>query len=116
LDVAGIRSYTLNGQYFFSTNDFRPFVGVGVGMFSLAAAKIEASSGGSSGTAASAETKFGFYPRLGFDYKHFTINLDYNFIPATEATVSTGTGTVDTEFKNSYIGIRIGGYFGGGRM
>jgi outer membrane protein W len=115
LEVAGIRSYTLNGQYFFSTNDFRPFVGVGVGMFSLAAAKIEATSSGSAGEAAAAETKFGFYPRLGFDFKHFNITIDYNFIPPTEATVTNGTTTVDTEFKNSYIGFRIGGYFGGGR-
>src|SRR6476660_7720879 len=36
-DVAGIGSYTLNGQYFFSNNNFRPFAGVGFGAFKLAA-------------------------------------------------------------------------------
>jgi len=115
LDIAGIRSYTLNGQYYFSNGGFRPFVGVGFGIFSLAAAKIDASSSGSGGTAAAAESKFGFYPRLGFDAKHFTVNIDYNIIGDTDATISTGTGTVDTKFKNSYIGIRLGGFFGGGR-
>jgi hypothetical protein len=114
-EVAGVRSYTLNGQYFFNTNDFRPFVGVGFGIFSLAAAKVEATSGGTSGSSASSESKFGFYPRIGFDYRHFTVNLDYNLVPNTKATVATGSGTVNTEFKNSYIGIRLGGYFGGGR-
>lgn len=114
-DVAGIGSYTLNGQYFLSNNNFRPFVGVGFGMFNLAAVKVEANSSGSAGTAASSETKFGVYPRLGFDFRHFTVNIDYNIVPNTKATVSTGTGTSTAEFKNSYIGFRLGGYFGGGR-
>lgn len=110
LDVAAIGSYTLNGQYFFSNNNFRPFVGVGFGMFSLAAVTIE-SSGTGGGGAASAETKFGFYPRFGFDASHFTFCIDYNFIPNTSTTVGSDT----YEFKNSYIGFRLGGYFGGGR-
>lgn len=107
LDVAGISSYTLNGQYYFNNNAFRPFVGVGFGSYKLAAVSVTASSGGSSSTAAAAASKIGFYPRVGFDYKHFTLNLDYNFIPNTTAGAY--------EFKNSYLGIRIGGYFGGGR-
>jgi hypothetical protein len=107
LDVAGIGSYTFNGQYFFSTENFRPYVGVGFGMFSLAAVSASATTGGGSAVAAASESKFGFYPRIGFDAGHFTLNIDYNFIPNTTA------GT--EEFKNSYIGIRLGGYFGGGR-
>lgn len=106
-DVAGIGSYTLNGQYYFSNENFRPFVGLGLGFYKLAAVSVSASSGGSTSTAAAAESKFGFYPRLGFDAKHFTLNLDFNIIPNT--TVGSN------EFKNSYIGIRVGGYFGGGR-
>ena len=107
LEVAAISSYTLNGQYYLMNGSFRPFVGAGFGLFKLAAVEVSGSSGGGS-TAAAAETKFGFYPRLGFDVSHFTITLDYNLVPPTES------GT--TEFKNSYIGIRIGGFFGGGRL
>ena len=55
------------------------------------------------------ESKFGFYPRIGFDAGHFTIALEYNMIPATKVE------GIDGEFKNSYLGIRIGGFFGGGR-
>jgi outer membrane protein W len=106
LSVAGIGSYTLNGQYYLSDNSFRPFVGLGFGMYKLAAVSVSGSSTGGS-TAAAAESKIGFYPRIGFDAKHFTLNLDYNFIPNTTAGAY--------EFKNSYIGIRLGGYFGGGR-
>jgi hypothetical protein len=104
IDVAGISSYTVNGQYYFSNNSFRPFVGVGLGMFSLAAVKVDGF-----GEAAASETKFGFYPRVGFDLGHFNVSIDYNIIPASEIEGS------DVEFKNSYLGIRIGGFFGGGR-
>jgi hypothetical protein len=119
-DVAGISSYTLNGQYYFNNNGFRPFAGLGFGMFSLAGVSMSATtSGASSASASAAQSKIGFYPRLGFDAGHFTFCIDYNFLPNTEATatVSSGTGTTTTtyEFKNSYIGFRIGGYFGGGR-
>jgi hypothetical protein len=110
-DVAGIGSYTLNSQYHFTNNGFRPFAGVGLGMYNLAAIILKSSTGSS----ASAETKFGFYPRVGFDAGHFTVCIDYNFIPNTRAVVSTGSGTTTHEFKNSYIGFRIGGFFGGGK-
>jgi hypothetical protein len=108
LDVAGISSYTLNGNYYFSNNSFRPFVGAGFGMFSLAAVKYS-ESGSSSTEAVQAESKMGFYPRVGFDAGHFTLTLDYNIIPSSKLEGS------DAEFKNSYIGIRVGGFFGGGR-
>ena len=113
-DIAGISSYTVNGQYYLMDGNFRPYVGLGIGMFSIAAASVSGSSSGG-GVSETAGTKFGFYPRLGFDAGHFTLNLDYNFVPNTEAVITSGTTSTTTEFKNSYIGIRVGGYFGGGR-
>lgn len=103
IDVAALGSYSLNGQYYFNNNSFRPFVGVGVGMFSLAAVSVTAGTGGGSSQAVAASNKIGFYPRLGFDAGHFTLNLDYNLVPETDG------------IKNSYIGIRFGGFFGGGK-
>lgn len=100
--VAGINSYTLNGKYYLSSNSFRPFVGAGFGLYSLAAISI--------GTAeAKSESKIGFYPRLGFDLRHFNITLDYNIVSPSKFEGS------NIETKNSYFGIRIGGFFGGGR-
>lgn len=104
-EVAAIGSYTINGQYYFSNNSFRPFAGLGLGIFSLAAIKVD----GSGAAAAEAESKFGFYPRVGFDYGHFNMSLDYNIIPKTEVS---GGG----DFKNSYLGIRLGFSIGGGRI
>ncbi|HNP07844.1 MAG TPA: outer membrane beta-barrel protein [Cyclobacteriaceae bacterium] len=114
-------SYTVNGQYYFSNNTFRPFAGIGLGMYSLASASVSVSSGGSSTSSASADaSKFGFYPRLGFDLGHFTMQVEYNIIPATstEYTVSTGgTGTsvITSESKNSYLGIKAGFFISGGK-
>lgn len=104
LDVAAIGSYTLNGQYYLTNSNFRPFVGFGFGLYALAAIKVE----GSTGDIAASEAKFGAYPRIGFDAGHFTMSFDYNLLPNTE-------GAGGTKFNNSYFGIRIGGFFGGGR-
>jgi outer membrane protein W len=111
INVAAIGSYTVNGQYYFSNNAFRPFAGIGLGLFSMADVKADVTSSGSTTTvdAAAAESKFGFYPRVGFDYRHFTISADYNIISDTKDLSGTGS------FQNSYFGIRIGGFFGGGR-
>jgi outer membrane protein W len=102
LDVAALGSYTLNGQYYFNNNNFRPFVGVGFGMYSLAAASMDVTAGGGSQEVVAAANKI-VYPRVGFDAGHFTLNLDYNIVPETGG------------IKNSYLGIRLGGFFGGGK-
>jgi outer membrane protein W len=102
-------SYTLNGQYYFNNNSFRPFVGAGVGMYSIKAASIEVDGQSGAIPGLKDETKIGFYPRVGFDAGHFTLSIDYNLVGATKID------GMDGEFKNSYIGIRLGGFFGGGR-
>ncbi len=110
----GVGSYTLNGQYYFSNNNFRPFVGAGFGMFSIAAASADIS--GTSVNINAAATVFGFYPRVGFDFGHFNLSIDYNIIPAQETTVSIGGfGTSTTTTNYSYIGLRVGASIGGGK-
>ncbi len=109
INVAAIGSYTANGQYYFGSGAFRPFAGLGLGLFSMAAVDYNISGSSGSVDAAAAESKFGFYPRIGFDLHHFTISADYNIISPTKDIFGSG------EFKNSYFGIRIGGFFGGGR-
>jgi len=119
-EVKANASYTVNGQYYFSNNNFRPFAGLGLGIYSLASASVSVSGSSSSASASAAASKFGFYPRLGFDVGHFTMQIEYNIIPSTtdEVTVSTGTtGTtvLSSESKNSYLGIKAGFFIGGGK-
>ena len=108
-DASSVASYSLNSQYYFNNNNVRPFVGVGFGLFSLAAAKFNTASGNDPGlNDVGAETRFGFYPRIGLDAGHFNLVLDYNVVPPTDVP---GGG----EIKNSYLGIRAGISIGGGK-
>jgi hypothetical protein len=110
-DIAGISSYTLNGRYYFSNEKFRPYAGLGVGMYSLAAVSFSTTGGGSA-----SESKIGFYPRVGFDLGHFNVNIDYNIVGTTEVNGFDSSGNPKTfDVKNSYLGIRIGAFFFGGR-
>ncbi|HEV8514783.1 MAG TPA: OmpW family outer membrane protein [Cyclobacteriaceae bacterium] len=108
ISVAAVGSYTVNGQYYFKSDGFRPFAGVGLGMYTLAA--VDYNSGTTTGSV-EAGSKFGFYPRVGFDFRHFTMSADYNLIPSTSTTLPS-----NGDIKNSYLGIRIGVFFGGGKI
>ncbi|MDF9795021.1 opacity protein-like surface antigen [Catalinimonas alkaloidigena] len=103
-------SYTVNGQYYLTSSKVRPYVGAGVGVYMLAAVSASdtnAEVGGGS--------EIGFYPRLGLDIGNFNINIDYNIISSSESVMADGSGTTTGKIKNSYMGIRIGGYMFGGR-
>jgi hypothetical protein len=108
-DASSNVSYTLNGQYYFTDHYVRPFVGAGFGLFSLASVEFNTASNNNSINAneVGAETRFGFYPRIGIDAGHFNLTLDYNIIPKTDIP---GGG----EVRNNYLGIRAGFSIGGG--
>lgn len=106
-DASSQVSYTLNGQYYFNDNYVRPFVGAGLGLFSLAAVKFNTAGSDPDANDVGAETRFGFYPRVGLDAGHFNLTLDYNIVPPTDVP---GGG----EVKNNYFAIRAGVSIGGG--
>lgn len=103
-DVKGMGSYMATGDYFFNTKSFRPFVGAGMGLVSVAATSFEE---GTEFNDPSLEigykTGFGFVPRIGFEYGHFKTGLEYN--------VMGKTGSMN----NNYMSIKAGFFFGGGR-
>lgn len=110
----GVGSYTLNGQYYFSNGLFRPFVGAGLGMFTAAGTSTDLGSGNYYVQAAT--TVFGFYPRVGFDFGHFNLSIDYNLIPSQSTQVDLGGLGFTTQTTNySYIGLRVGASIGGGK-
>jgi len=121
--VSAAGSYTLNGQYYFMNGGFRPFAGLGFGIYSLGSisgtASSDGSSSSSSGEVSTSTAKFGFYPRLGFDAGHFTMNLEYNIIgKSTNSYQVNSNGTITnatSESKNNYLGVRLGFFIGGGR-
>jgi outer membrane protein X len=107
-DASSVASYSLNAQYYFNNERVRPFIGAGFGLFSLTAVKFNTAAGAPGADEVGAETRFGFYPRIGIDAGHFTLSLDYNVVPPTD--VPDGG-----EVKNNFLGIRVGASIGGGR-
>jgi outer membrane protein W len=123
--VSGAGSYTLNGQYYFPTaGGFRPYAGAGFGIYSIASASVSFSGTGNTQTSSQSETvaagsKFGFYPRVGFDAGHFTLNIEYNIVGKSTNSIQVNSNgsisTATTETKNNYLGFRLGFFIGGGK-
>jgi hypothetical protein len=89
-------SITLSGQYYMGAEEFRPFVGAGVGYFSHN------------------KGRWGLFPRIGFDSGHWTLALEFNLVPAGSSSYDYLTNTSATS-SAYYLGIRIGGFFFGGK-
>ncbi|WP_067037567.1 hypothetical protein [Allomuricauda sp. CP2A] len=110
-DLTASVSYSGTFDYYFNSgsSSFAPFIGGGVGYSSLGSLS---SSVESEGFQASAELevdgKFGGLVRAGFEAGKFRVAATYNLIGKTDF----GGGA---EVKNSYIGISLGFYIGGGK-
>jgi outer membrane protein X len=119
LDVKASGSYLLTGDYYFTNNhSFRPFSGIGTGIYSIAAASMSGDGGSGSGeVSVGGGSKFGGLIRTGFEAGHFRLGLEYNLVPKTSIIASGGSGSGETkiESKNSYMGIKIGVLIGGGK-
>lgn len=99
-DVKAASSYLATGDYYFNTNHFRPFVGAGLGIFSTAAASVDTNGDVKEGASAA---KFGGAPRVGFEFGHFRMAVEYNVVGKTNS------------INNNYLGIKLGFFAGGGR-
>ena len=80
-------SVTLNGKYYFTTTSFRPYVGFGLGLYSLKSLLGGGSTDDSLYLSVEDANKFGFYPRIGFDWWQFNFNVDLNLVGPTDAEV-----------------------------
>jgi outer membrane protein W len=112
--VKAFGSYLLTGNYLFSTNNFRPYLGAGLGLYSVAGTDVTIVNGtaGGQNVAVQASSIFGGMIRAGFKASHFNFGVEYNLVPNTKSVFGTN-GTVES--KNSYIGIKAGIDIGGGR-
>jgi hypothetical protein len=114
--MEGLRSFSVNGQYYFGSKNFRPFAGLGVGMFRIPTYDAQLTGAGISYGYAN---KPGFYTRMGFDLGHLNLSLDYNFVTPTieEEIIMSGQVPIvkKTKVANGYLGFRIGFTLGGGR-
>ncbi|MCX2745136.1 hypothetical protein OO013_14750 [Mangrovivirga sp. M17] len=102
-DVSAIGSWLVGGKYYFNTNDFRPYGGLGLGIYNIGTATITDSSTGDDVVAGG--TKFGFAPRVGFQYKHIRLGAEYNTVLGVDEALGS----------QNYLSIKFGVVIGGGR-
>lgn len=114
-------SYGVNSQYYFSNKPWRPFAGIGVGFIHAGLISGDTPYSGTYGSREEATTLM-FYPRVGFDYGHFTITIDYTIATKAKALILP-SGTINNPspvpyydyLNNSYLSIKGGINIGGGR-
>lgn len=111
-------SLTASGSYFgtfdhyFSSgsSSFAPFLGAGVGYSTLGNIGLEFESEEIDGEVeVEMDGKFGGLVRAGFEAGKFRLAASYNLIGKSDV------GEEGVEVKNSYLGISVGFYLGGGK-
>jgi hypothetical protein len=98
---AFISSYSLFVQRCLNNYYFRPFFGIGAGIY-----QINNMQNFENANRSTTGTNYGFYPRIGADIGHFNMTLDYNFV--SPSIVAKG------KILNSYLAFKVGFSFGGG--
>ena len=94
--------FLATGDYYFTNDSFRPFGGIGLGLYSITGASSTVSIGGMTETVEIAgSTNFAAMARVGFDYSHFRVTASYNMAFAEEMF--------------HYISFTVGFYIGGGK-
>ena len=115
--VAGIGSLVGTYDYYFhksgSGSSFAPFIGAGLGYYSLANVEVDDSSLDSEELNPSVSGVFGGLIRGGFEWGGFRMGLEYNFLPSSDLETPSGVKVGTAE--NSYVGISIGFFVGGGK-
>lgn len=95
--VSLLTSYCATGEYYLASGGFRPFIGAGAGLFTQQSINVNSGSGNSYSTPSS--SKFGFFPRLGFETGHLRLSGAYNIL---------GNNA-------NYVAFTIGFFLGGGK-
>ena len=115
-EVKGAGSYVVTGTYLLSANNFRPYVGIGAGLYTVGGTSFTYNNSTQSGTtpdvSVGAGQKFGIMGRAGFKAGHFNMGFEYNMVPSTKIYLTTAQ---TAESANSYIGVKLGFDIGGGR-
>ncbi|MBP6182171.1 hypothetical protein [Flavobacterium sp.] len=112
--VSANGSYVATYDYYFnkSGKSFVPYIGGGAGYYSIA--NVEFSDAvDSDQMAIDAAGKMGALLRGGFEWGKFRMGLEYNLVPESNLQDMNGNnlGTV----SNTYLGIHLGFYVGGGK-
>jgi hypothetical protein len=109
--ILQMKSFGMSAQRYFLPGEIRLFAGIGGALYSpqlVAGGRCDCTYGTSSAIP-------GIYPRIGLDYRHLFLNLEYNFISSTQVDIydrSIGTNSsegIDVSYLSFKVGIAIGG-------
>jgi hypothetical protein len=104
-NVSAIYSYCPSLDFYLMNGGFRPFIGGGAGIYNQGSVSVSGSSSGTSNSGyVSLGSKFGFFPRAGFEIGHLRLSAEYNVL-----------GNDANGNSSSYAAFNIGFFFGGGR-
>lgn len=114
--ISANASVALTADYYFNTpgKNFAPFLGGGLSYMNFASLEWDSDIDDEILVGAF-DIKYALAPFLrgGFETGKFRLSLDYNFVPKSE--IINSQGAVIGESGNSYLGIAIGFYVGGGK-
>ncbi|HEX3385533.1 MAG TPA: hypothetical protein VHS53_10110 [Mucilaginibacter sp.] len=104
-NVSAIYSFCPSLDIYLMNGGFRPFIGGGAGIFYQGSVSVSGSDQGTSNTGyVSLGSKFGFFPRAGFEVGHLRLSAEYNVL-----------GNDANGNSSNYAAFSIGFFFGGGR-
>jgi len=109
VSAAGNFNFLATFTYFLNPcgGAFAPFAGAGTGIY-----KLGASSASLGGQSAEGGTLFGGMLTAGFEIGKLRVAAEYNLLPASPIKATVGDVA---DRKNSYLGVTIGFFFGGGK-
>ncbi|TDE07815.1 hypothetical protein [Flavobacterium sandaracinum] len=112
--VAANGSYVATYDYYFNGagKSFVPYIGAGAGYYSIANVELDDTDNNNDFTV-DATGKMGGLVRGGFEWGKFRMGLEYNLVP--ESTLQDINGNNQGTVANSYVGIHLGFYVGGGK-
>lgn len=116
--IAANNSFVGTYDYYFhksgSGSSFVPYVGAGIGYYSLVNVKIDNTDNSlPDGFSPAVSGKMGCLMRAGFEWGKFRMGLEYNIVP--DSDLENLNGVIIGPVKNAYLGIHLGFFLGGGK-
>ncbi len=119
MGARALSAYLAKAEYYLTTSDVRPFVGIAAGLYDIGGGGQTV---GSAGIVQQAEAfrGFGFAPQVGINFGAFRLAGTYNIITGGDRVVVTqAVGTTVPEkhsMPTRYFALELGGTFGGKRI
>jgi outer membrane protein X len=119
MGARALSAYLAKAEYYLTTSDVRPFVGIAAGLYDIGGGS---QSVGSAGIVQQAEAfrGFGFAPQVGVNFGGFRLAGTYHIITGGDRVVVTqAVGAPVPERRSmptNYFALELGGTFGGNRI